>query len=290
MRAPSSPWAMLLLAIATFSTAAPGCKAKPGDSCQMGTAACMDERTQLACQDGKLIATPCKGAKGCATRGSLVECDVSGNAEGDVCSTGDENKGACTADGESLVSCRDGKYQVMACRGPKGCRPSPTGWSCDSSAAEEGDRCSGEGSACAVDGKRMLSCQGGRYAMKWNCRGPAGCKDSGDGQLHCDFSIAEVGDACDSEGGACTADGKQLLRCEEGKFAAQSLCRGPKGCKDEGTTLSCDSSLAEVGDPCDPDDGACAVDGKAFLECKEGKYAATQRCACVVEGGIVRCK
>jgi len=95
MRPPSSPWSVLFLAITAFSAAAPGCKSKPGDSCKMGTAVCADEHSELSCQDGKLIAAPCKGAKGCATNGSLVECDVSANADGDVCSTEDENKGAC---------------------------------------------------------------------------------------------------------------------------------------------------------------------------------------------------
>jgi hypothetical protein len=288
MRAAATPWTLLLL-LASIAPVA-GCKAKPGDSCQRGTVLCLDEHTELSCQGGRFIAAPCKGAKGCAARGEPIECDVSANLEGDVCSTEDENKGACAADGKSMISCRSGTYEVMPCRGPDACKATPTGATCDSSIAEEGDRCTGDGSACSIDGKRMLGCQGGRYAMKWHCRGADACKDTGKGELHCDYSVAEVGDACDSTGGACTSDRKQMLTCKDGKFVTQSFCRGAKGCKDEGDHLSCDGSLAEVGDPCDPEDAACQVDGKAFLECKGGNYGVERACRCVVEGDSVLCK
>lgn len=290
MHGPPTPWALLFLSLPTLSSAAPGCKSKPGDSCKTGTALCLDARTELACQDGKFIAAQCKGPKGCVDKGAMIECDVSANVEGDVCSTQDENKGTCGADGKSMVSCHSGKYEVMACRGPAGCKPEGKGSTCDNTLGEEGDRCVGAGNTCATDGKRMLSCEGGRFALKWRCGGPAGCKGTGNGELSCDSSVAEVGDACDTEGGACTADRKQLLRCEGGKFGVQSHCRGPEGCKDAGDQLTCDSSLGEVGDPCDPDDAACQVDGKAFLGCKEGKLAVTRACRCAVVGDTVGCR
>ena len=278
----------LLLLLPALGTA--GCKPKPGDSCQKGTAACLDERTQLACQAGFYVAVPCKGVKGCYPAGNLSVCDVSGNAAGDACSTDDEGKGTCTADAKSALECSGGKYDVMPCKGPKGCQLDGGTWTCDTSVADEGDRCSGSGSACATDGKRLLGCVGGKFAPKWACRGPLGCRDTGGGQLSCDYSIAEIGDACGSEGAACTADRKQMLECKDGKFSLRSHCRGPEGCKDAGAELTCDQSLAEVGDPCDTGDAACRVDGRAFLECRDGKLAVIQGCRCIVDGATVGCR
>lgn len=280
--------AALLLLLPALGAA--GCKPKPGDRCQKGTAACLDERTQLACQGGSYIAVPCKGVKGCYPSGNLSVCDVSGNAIGDVCSTDEEAKGTCAADAKSMLECRGGKYDALPCRGPKGCQLGGGKVLCDASVGEEGDRCPGTGSACSADKKSLLECAGGKFSVKWPCRGPDGCKDAGGGQLFCDFSIAEPGDACGAEGAACSVDRKQMLDCKDGKFTLRSHCRGPEGCKDAGDTLTCDQSLAEVGDACDQDDAACRADGKALLECKDGKFAVTRDCRCTVDGGSVGCR
>jgi len=282
--------ALPLVLTALTALGAAGCKPKPGDRCQKGTTACLDEHTQLACQDGAYIAVPCKGVKGCYPSGNLNVCDVSGNASGDACSTDDEGVGACTARAKSALVCRGGKYEALPCRGPKGCQLAGGSWTCDASVGQEGDSCPGAGSACSVDKKSLLECAGGKFHLKWPCRGPDGCKDAGGGQLFCDFSVAELGDACGSEGAACSVDKKQMLQCKDGKFVLRSHCRGPEGCKDAGERLTCDQSLAEVGDPCDQGDAACRADGKAFLECREGKLAVTQNCRCTSDGSTVACR
>lgn len=278
----------MVVALAAFAV---GCRSKAGDACDRGTGACLDARTELACQGGRFVAAPCKGSRGCASDGATVTCDVSANAEGDVCSTEDEGKGSCSPDAKSQIACRSGAYRVIACRGPEGCKPTASGSTCDTSVAEEGDRCSAAGQACTPDRQRLLTCIGGRYVGKWTCRGAEGCRDTGDGNLTCDLSVALPGDACTAEGGACSTDRKQLLRCKGGAFVVDLPCRGPEGCKDEGGgNLKCDNSIAEPGDPCTSDGAGCSPDGKSLVVCKGGKFVVETRCRCVVTGDSVRCR
>jgi hypothetical protein len=106
--------ALLLMSMAVLSTA---CKAKVGDSCTAGTAACQDDKNGLACEGGKFIAVPCKGAKGCSVANDQVTCDASGNAAGDICGTDSEGNGDCTPDGKSAIVCKSGKWAINACSG-----------------------------------------------------------------------------------------------------------------------------------------------------------------------------
>ena len=55
-----------------------GCKPKAGAACEKGRALCQDGKTELSCQDGKYLAAPCKGPKGCYTQGQSLFCDISG--------------------------------------------------------------------------------------------------------------------------------------------------------------------------------------------------------------------
>ncbi len=157
------------------------CKSKAGDSCTKGQAACKDDKTALACQDGKFIETPCKGAKGCKVEGATVECDFSGNATGDPCSTDDESSTMCGADGKSQVECKGGKYQVHPCRGPDGCKQTGVTANCDVSIAQVGDACEGVtgGYACSVDKKALLKCKNGKFEVEEQCPAGKPCKIEG---------------------------------------------------------------------------------------------------------------
>lgn len=69
------------------------------------------------------------------------------------------------------------------------------------------------------------------------------------------------------------------------KFVTARLCRGPKGCALVAHGPVCDRIFAEPGDACSSDHAnACAVDGKAELECvdtpgtKYGVFAVARLC------------
>jgi hypothetical protein len=270
-----------------------GCtKAKPGDPCKKGTALCVDARTQVTCQDGRFISSPCRGADGCRREGQSIRCDVSANNDGDVCSTDNDGSGGCAVDGKAIIGCEHGAYRATPCRGPGGCTKTKTGSACDNSIASEGDRCGGERNACSLDAKRFLTCAAGKFVAKWDCRGPEGCKTRDDQKLSCDSSLGQVGDLCTPPGGTCSTDGKQMLSCAtEGKMAVARVCRGSAGCKvDAGKVACADMTIAEAGDPCTGDIYACAVDHKRLLRCKDGQFAVGATCRCVVKGDLVKCQ
>src|SRR5215471_2394910 len=59
-----------------------------GDRCTVNRGVCADDRTALTCEDGRLVAAPCRGPQGCQERSGSVRCDVSGNRDGDRCGFG----------------------------------------------------------------------------------------------------------------------------------------------------------------------------------------------------------
>ena len=159
-------WVFSLLMLAVSA----GCKPKVGDSCEAGKSACADEKNELACQGGKFIQAPCKGPKGCAVEGSTLTCDISANAAGDVCSTGDDGHAMCGTDKKSIVICKGGKYIVESCLGPEGCKSDGGKSTCDSSIAKPGESCQGDTHACSVDKKTSMQCKGGKYVKKSDCK------------------------------------------------------------------------------------------------------------------------
>lgn len=171
----------------------PGCAAKAGDSCTKGTASCADASNELTCQGDKLILAPCKGAKGCSIAGDKLTCDISANKAGDVCSKDDEGNSNCTPDGKSLISCEKGAYVLSACAGPDGCKEKDSKFECDKSIAAVGEKCE-KGNACDKDGKHLLECKDGKLAIANECRGPNGCKVSGN-EITCDAEAAQAAPA-----------------------------------------------------------------------------------------------
>ena len=116
----------------------------------------------------------------------------------------------------------------------------------------------------------------------WTDRNWTGCKIEGS-TMTCDSSGNAAGDACGkaSEGHAnCTTDKKSKIVCTGGKYVI-SPCRGADGCKDGKDAVTCDMSVAAVGDSCEGLKGgayACSSDKKALLECKSGKFAVNEQC------------
>lgn len=291
VRVPFKPFSLALVVFVAGLVS--GCSRKPkvGDSCKKGMSRCLDKKTRLICDDGKYIASPCRGANGCKAEGQATQCDLSGNRDGDACSTSEsDGLGACTADGKTMLTCERGAYRAMPCGGTNGCTIKGSNLSCDTSVAAEGDRCRGEGGACSGDGKRSLACEGGKFVAKQSCRGAQGCQVV-ENRISCDLTVGDVGDACTPPSGACSSDGKKLLRCgSDGKLAVGRVCRGGEGCAVDGRKVGCaDPTVAEAGDPCTGDGAACAVDHKHVLQCKNGQFVVGRSCKCSVQDSRIKC-
>ena len=56
------------------------------------------------------------------------------------------------------------------------------------------------------------------------CRGAKGCSTSGR-EIDCDESVASLGDPCGLSGYACSADGKNELACQGGRFIQHKACK-----------------------------------------------------------------
>ena len=142
----------------------------------------------------------------------------------------------------------------------------------------------------------MLACHGGHYALV-PCRGSRGCVNA-EGRALCDTSLAEPGDVCHDENlKACSGDGSQVLICKQGTMQRFYLCRGAAGCASGAGKLSCDTSIAKLGDACDKKlEGqafSCTPDAGEILVCKGGAFALDQTCKagqkCQIVGSSTQC-
>ncbi|MEO6601536.1 MAG: hypothetical protein ABIQ16_16790 [Polyangiaceae bacterium] len=214
-----------------------------------------------------------------------------------VGSSCDKGEARCEHGKLELV-CQAGRFIESPCNGPAGCGLTERGTSCDFSGNKSGDACStdDEGAATCSNREGMLACHGGRYVLV-PCRGARGCMNA-EGRALCDTSIAEVGDACSGETlKACSGDGSQVLICTQHSMQRFYLCRGTNGCVSRGGKLSCDTSVAKLGDACDKKlEGqafSCTPDATSILVCKGGAFAPDQTCKagqkCLVNGGATQC-
>jgi hypothetical protein len=224
-----------------------------------------------------LVSTTPRRSRGRAVVPALLLAIASSGCkpkEGGKCSGG-----AACADEHTELACVDGKYAAMPCRGQDGCVASDNVASCDIRGNSEGDPCVAAGAsakACTADGKTEVECVAGKTKVTL-CDGPMGCTGSGE-STSCNRMI-RLGDACaKGAGDSCLNDKKTWAVCEDGKWTVQALCRGPRGCGPFMGTISCDTSLGEVGDPCIGTSTACSVDGHAALECKDGHLAKDRDC------------
>lgn len=268
-------------------------KPKPGDACRAEQSSCAGPTAGLVCESGTLMAVACKGPDGCRAGEQGVQCDIRGDAPGDPCA-GVAN--ACAPGGKARVECLQRAIQVSPCRGPRGCYAEGEKVECDRSVAAEGDPCNflTASDACSDDGKRALTCKGGKFVPLAVCRGPAGCRHF-EGNLACDVTRGEAGDACMPKSVTCSVSGKERLTCVEGKLVVAERCTGPSGCHDStGVEAECDRSVAPAGDACTPMSHACAEGAAAVLGCKDGKFAVERACAagerCAPLGGGFVCR
>jgi hypothetical protein len=155
-----------------------------------------------------------------------------------------------------------------------------------------GATCNDEGEAMCRAATTIISCDAGRW-VEVPCHGPEGCKKAGL-LVSCDESLGKAGEACSkNDNYGCATDKASQLKCVAHKWTLVAQCRGPKACTTNFPYVSCDTTVARAGDPCEEDkSAACADDGKSVLSCKDGRFVEQQRCAasCKVEGLFVRCR
>ncbi len=235
--------------IIAFAFVMGGCKKKAGDKCSAGQAACSDGKTALFCANGTLATMSCRGATGCNANGENIDCDNSVASESDGCNTvGDV---ACTDDHKSALECTaDFKFKIgETCKGPGGCAIKGESITCDNDTADLGDPCHFNGDyACTSDKSLVLRCDANKMTALNTCRGPKSCRiielpQEKKVDFFCDDSVAQEGDACDTNGEeACSMDKKALYKCQSNKFAAFRQCTGPGGCSymEQGDRYSCE--------------------------------------------------
>jgi hypothetical protein len=200
-------------------------------------------------------------------------------------------------DAKRSIVCEDGKFVETPCKGKAGCSTIQETTSCDISGNQPGDVCvnSDEGVAVCAGVDAMLACHGRKFE-KVPCRGSRGC-ESVAGQANCDQSIAEPGEACKKPNAkACSVDKSRVLSCSDGAMREQYWCRGEAGCSAVGGKLSCDQTVAKLGDACDKGlDGhvACSEDKKSLITCNGDKFVPSEKCrpgtACTVSGQSTSC-
>jgi hypothetical protein len=219
---------------------------------------------------GLLAASGCKKGEGSACKGRESMC----------------------LDKTTALTCVSEKLAKVPCSGPLGCTRFEDHANCDVSISSEGAMCLGENEdeyACAPDKKRALLCSKGKIVKVLDCRGKGGCAVAGRA-LSCDQAVAVAGDVCKTpEANACTADGKQQLRCQNGKFVVYRQCRGKKGCVTDEELTTCDQAQAQEGDACGVQGlVVCALDGQTELVCQGSTFLRSRACkkGCVAsEGG-----
>ena len=252
-------------------TAALACsKPGKGDHCEHGEAACLDSKNELQCDNGAFVEAPCKGPRGCAVVNELQSCDISGNAQGDPCSSEDEGVSQCVTDKKARVVCRGRRYAIEGCRGAKGCVEHDGIVDCDQSAAAPSAACDKQGAQrCAEDKKTLLVCSGNAFVPGMICRGPAGCSPSADPQ--CDRGLQSEGDPCVNEGDAeCGGEDKRaLLSCQGKKWVVKEACK--TACVSTKEAVAC-RPIPLDGDPCTtPGARECSGDKQQILVCAPSK-------------------
>jgi hypothetical protein len=154
-------------------TACDNTVAEDGDVCPADDdSACSAKHdAMLVCRGGRFaVAQRCRGDRGCQVSLDRATCDVGLAEAGDVCR--EEGNRACSVDHASLLACTAGKFAVaLKCRGARGCRVGTDKVDCDDTIADVGDACeAASDTACATDGRTLLTCKDHQFAMARACK------------------------------------------------------------------------------------------------------------------------
>ncbi|HEY8074898.1 MAG TPA: hypothetical protein VIF62_12330 [Labilithrix sp.] len=219
--------AVVFFAASVIALAA--CSRVAGGKCKGNESLCVDRRNALACQDDLLVQVPCNGPLGCVKLPERGSCDDSLADEGTPCmSTGDEEY-ACSSDKKKALACKNRKFEkVLDCRGRGGCSLNGQQINCDTSLAQKGDACRGEGNvSCSDDNQLLLVCKDGKFDTYRYCRGPQHCHFRNDVPT-CDETLSAEGDPCGIVGQVvCAVDLRNELECRDNVFTHSRSCRKP---------------------------------------------------------------
>jgi len=148
---------------------------------------------------------------------------------------------ACALEG-GMIACHSGRFELVACRGPRGCETIAGQPNCDQSVADPGDACKlPNAKSCSTDKQAVLRCREGQLRQLYSCRGESGCSSSA-GKLACDQTVARLKDPCDKglDGHvACSEDAAQLLICKGETFVASEKCKAGTKCTVSGQSTAC---------------------------------------------------
>lgn len=186
--------------------------------------------------------------------------------------------GACSGKGAALV-CLSGTYKEIKCVDkPVGCMETMGSVGCNQIVDAE-EPCFDKQFGCSSDGKKMLECKDGTWALKMDCKSSKGCVENVEG-VKCESAEAEEGDKChQKDAGSCSPDKSKLLVCDGKKFYVASTCKGQNKCRAAGSKIECDTSKADADDPCeDKDKLACDTAMKVMLVCDGKKFVEKQKC------------
>jgi hypothetical protein len=125
----------------------------------------------------------------------------------------------------------------------------------------------------------MLACESGAWALKMNCSKLCVSNVKG---VRCENASGAAGDECTQEQfdqAVCSEDKQMLLVCDGKKFFAASSCKGQNHCRAVGKNIDCDTSMADLDDPCE-EEGALSCDTakKTMLKCVGKKFVKEQDC------------
>jgi hypothetical protein len=222
-----------------------------GDACAPNwMMSCGDRLTLLVCDGGKFDSYPCRGMGGCFG----AQCNQSLSEAGDPCVS--ESSFAYSVDKKHRLKCVKGVMtEESICLGEEHCSvgPAPKNCdhavphscdiliNCDTSVMKLGDACEPGQGACTDDHESILKCANGKMALDSACRGPKKChRDALAQVVHCDQTVARIGDACTEEAWACSEDKTAALRCKKGQFAVErAQCKCTIEEKDGGQVVSC---------------------------------------------------
>jgi hypothetical protein len=103
---------------------------------------------------------------------------------------------------------------------------------------------------------------------------------------------AEEDKPCEGTGYRCR-DPYSALECRDGIWVYLP-CRGPGGCHRDGNQITCDVSLAQVGDNCPSSmegAGVCSVGGGALYVCRSNRFELASTCrTCELSGEQLVCQ
>jgi hypothetical protein len=95
----------------------------------------------------------------------------------------------------------------------------------------------------------------------------------------------KAGQECSDTPGSCIDKSSHAV-CVNKKYVIET-CKGKDGCNDDGKSLVCDNTKADVGDGCGHEGTrACSQDGRFELRCRDSAYAVEWSCrgGCTLDG------